>query len=71
MNEMISTDCKKVSIAAENYDRQFGIGQLHARGKRNGSSMSRMIGIQLDVSSASSRTSYAGYYRRLCQVRPC
>ena len=68
--KVISTDGKKVSVAAENYYRQFGIGQLQARGKRDGSSVSRMIGIELDVSGASSRTPYPGHYRCLCQVRP-
>lgn len=59
MKEVISTYGEKVPVAAEYDHRQFRVGKLHPRGKRDSAPMCSVIGVELDVSSASSRTPYS------------
>ena len=68
VDEVIAADCKQVPVAAENDHRKLGVGELHAGGKRNRPAVRGVVGIEIDIARAPSRTSYPRDYRGLCRV---
>jgi hypothetical protein len=51
MNKMITPDCEEISIAAVNHHFQLWIRELKPGGKWNGTAVSCMKTVQLDISS--------------------
>jgi hypothetical protein len=55
VEEVVAADGHEVPVAAEDHDMELGVGQLEARGERNGPAVGRVEGIDLDVAGDPAR----------------